>query len=58
MLHTANTDLEALTLTAAREAVLSGATSAVALATAHYDRIAAIDPVAAPSRRPPASTQQ
>jgi aspartyl-tRNA(Asn)/glutamyl-tRNA(Gln) amidotransferase subunit A len=38
--------LEALTLTAAREAVVSGATSAVALAMAHYDRIAAVDPAA------------
>jgi aspartyl-tRNA(Asn)/glutamyl-tRNA(Gln) amidotransferase subunit A len=38
--------LEALTLTAAREAVVSGATSAVALAMEHYDRIAAVDPAA------------
>jgi aspartyl-tRNA(Asn)/glutamyl-tRNA(Gln) amidotransferase subunit A len=42
----ATLNLEALTLTAAREAVVSGATSAVALAMAHYDRIAAVDPAA------------
>jgi aspartyl-tRNA(Asn)/glutamyl-tRNA(Gln) amidotransferase subunit A len=36
--------IETLTLTAARFAVLAGSTSATALASAHYDRIAAVDP--------------
>jgi aspartyl-tRNA(Asn)/glutamyl-tRNA(Gln) amidotransferase subunit A len=36
--------IETLTLTAARSAVLSGSTSATALAAAHYERIAAVDP--------------
>jgi len=40
-------NLEALTLTAAREAVLSGATFAVTLAEAHYERIATVDPASA-----------
>jgi aspartyl-tRNA(Asn)/glutamyl-tRNA(Gln) amidotransferase subunit A len=43
----ATLNLEALSLTAAREAVLSGSTSAMALAEAHYDRVAAIDPASA-----------
>jgi len=38
------TNLETLSLTAAREAVLSGNTSAAALAEQHYARIAAVDP--------------
>jgi aspartyl-tRNA(Asn)/glutamyl-tRNA(Gln) amidotransferase subunit A len=37
-------NLETLSLTAARTAVLTGATTATTLATAHYDRIAAVDP--------------
>jgi aspartyl-tRNA(Asn)/glutamyl-tRNA(Gln) amidotransferase subunit A len=39
-------ELETLSLAAARERVLSGATSAVALAAQHYERIAAVDPKA------------
>jgi aspartyl-tRNA(Asn)/glutamyl-tRNA(Gln) amidotransferase subunit A len=38
------TNLEALTIAAARSAVASGSTSAAALATAHYERIATVDP--------------
>jgi aspartyl-tRNA(Asn)/glutamyl-tRNA(Gln) amidotransferase subunit A len=40
----ATLNLETLSLSAARAAVVSGATSALALASAHYDRIAAMDP--------------
>jgi aspartyl-tRNA(Asn)/glutamyl-tRNA(Gln) amidotransferase subunit A len=36
--------IETLTLAATRAAVLSGSATAVALASAHYDRIAAVDP--------------
>ncbi len=41
-----NKDLETLTLTAARERVQAGTTTAVSLAEQHYERIAAIDPIA------------
>jgi aspartyl-tRNA(Asn)/glutamyl-tRNA(Gln) amidotransferase subunit A len=37
-------NLETLTLTAAREAVLSGNTTAASLVAAHYERIASVDP--------------
>jgi aspartyl-tRNA(Asn)/glutamyl-tRNA(Gln) amidotransferase subunit A len=39
-----STNLETLSISAARAAVLSGATSATTLAVEHYDRIAAVDP--------------
>ncbi len=41
---TVNPELEALTLAAARTAVVSGTTTAVALAESYYQRIAAVDP--------------
>jgi aspartyl-tRNA(Asn)/glutamyl-tRNA(Gln) amidotransferase subunit A len=44
MPDTSNFDLSTLTLTAAREAVRTQSTSAVMLAEAHFERIAAIDP--------------
>src|ERR1700761_7749611 len=37
-------ELESLSLSAAREAVVEGRTTAAALAEQHYDRIAAVDP--------------
>ena len=37
-------NLETLSLTAARTAVVDGTTSAAALASAHYERIATVDP--------------
>jgi aspartyl-tRNA(Asn)/glutamyl-tRNA(Gln) amidotransferase subunit A len=44
MIKSAQTELEALSLRAAREQVRTGLVSAVSLAEQHYQRIAAIDP--------------
>jgi aspartyl-tRNA(Asn)/glutamyl-tRNA(Gln) amidotransferase subunit A len=44
MIESAHTELEALSLRAAREQVRTGLVSAVSLAEQHYQRIAAIDP--------------
>ena len=44
MIDGVHPELEALSISEAREAVLSGAVSAISLANQHYERIAAVDP--------------
>jgi len=44
MIDGVHPELETLSISEAREAVLSGAVSAISLANQHYDRIAAVDP--------------